>query len=100
MSDLSLVVKQGSLADMESALSTAHDAIVKQVHDVLRAGERPDPGLGPGDGVPGGRDGLPAPPRPTGVDEADQALDTVRTKLAEVATEAHEVEVKNVAVVD
>ena len=35
MSDMSLVVKQGSLADMESALGAAHDAIVKQVHDVL-----------------------------------------------------------------
>ena len=36
----------------------------------------------------------------TGVEKLNKALDTVRTKLAEVATDAHEAEVTNVAIVD
>jgi hypothetical protein len=35
-----------------------------------------------------------------GVEKLNKALDTVRTKLAEVATDAHEAEVTNVAIVD
>jgi len=35
-----------------------------------------------------------------GVERLATALDTVRTKLAEVATAAHEAEVENVALVD
>jgi hypothetical protein len=35
-----------------------------------------------------------------GVEWLTQALETVRTKLAEVTTSAHETEVENVAIVD
>ena len=35
-----------------------------------------------------------------GVERLTKALETVRTKLAEVATSAHETEVENVAIVD
>ena len=53
----------------------------------------------PVDRLPRSRDGLPAAPR-DGVEKLAKALDTVRVKLAEVATKAHEVEVENVAIVD
>ena len=99
MSDLSLVVKQGSLSDMESALSTAHDAIVKQVHDVLEQVNSRIQGWDPSTASRAAE--MDYQRRlAEGVAKLTTALDTVRTKLAEVATEAHEVEVKNVAVVD
>jgi hypothetical protein len=96
---MSLVVKQGSLADMESALGTAHDAIVKQVHDVLEQVSSRIAGWDPSTASRAAE--MDYQRRlADGVERLTQALDTVRTKLAEVATEAHEVEVRNVAVVD
>jgi hypothetical protein len=99
VSDFSLVVKQGSLSDMESALGTAHDAIVKQVADVLEQVNSRIQGWDPSTTSRAAE--MDYQRRLTdGVEKLTQALDTVRTKLAEVETEAHEVEVKNVAVVD
>lgn len=99
MSDLSLMVKQGSLSDMESALSTAHDAIVKQVQDVLEQVNSRIQGWDPSTASRAAE--MDYQRRLTaGVEKLTKALDTVRIKLAEVAAEAHEVEVRNVALVD
>lgn len=99
MSELSLVVEQASLSEMEAALSTAHDEIVEQV-DGLR--ERVNARIEGWDPATASRAAELDYQRrlADGVERLTQALETVRTKLAEVATAAHETEVENVAIVD
>jgi uncharacterized protein YukE len=99
VSGMSLVVKQGSLSDMESAMTTAHDEIVSQVKDVLEQVNSRiqgwDPSTASRTAEMDYQHRLEA-----GVEKLAKALDTVRAKLADVATAAHEAEVENVAIVD
>ena len=99
MSGMTLVVKQGSLSDMESAMTTAHDEIVSQVKDVL---EQVNSRIQGWDPSTASRTAEMDYQRrlEAGVEKLAKALDTVRAKLADVATAAHEAEVENVAIVD
>ena len=99
MSDLSLVVKQASLAGMGEALGSAHDDIVERIRTLL---EQVDAKITGWDPATASRAAEMDYQRrlQDGVGRLTDALDTVRTKLAEVATSAHEAEVKNVAIVD
>ncbi len=99
MSDLSLVVKQGSLSDMENALTSAHDDIVAQVKDVLEQVNSRIQGWSPST-VSRAAEMDYQRRLDAGVEKLATALDTVRAKLAEVATAAHDAEVENVALVD
>lgn len=99
MSDLSLVVKQASLAEMEAALSTAHDEIVEQVGTLCERVNARIEGWSPATASRAAETDYQR--RLTeGVERLTQALETVRTRLAELATSAHETEVENVAIVD
>lgn len=96
---MSLVVKQASLAEMESAMTAAHDDVVKTVQDALDRVNAKIQGWDPSTASRAAE--MDFQRRLTaGVEKLAAALETVRTKLAEVATEAHEVEVENVAIVD
>ena len=99
MSDLSLVVKQASLAEMGEALGTAHDDIVDRVQTLLEQVNTRISGWDPSTASRAAEMDYQRRLE-EGVARLTKALDTVRTKLAEVATEAHEAEVKNVAIVD
>jgi uncharacterized protein YukE len=96
---MSLVVKQAALSDMENAMTAAHDDIVKQVHDVLEQVNSRIQGWSPSTASRAAE--MDYQRRLSeGVEKLASALDTVRTKLAEVANDAHEAEVENVAIVD
>ena len=99
MSGMTLVVKQGSLSDMESAMTTAHDEIVSQVKDVLEQVNSRIQGWDPSTASRTAEIDYQRRLE-QGVEKLTKALDTVRAKLADVATAAHEAEVENVAIVD
>ena len=99
MAEMSLVVKQAALEQMASAMTSAHEQIVSQVSSLT-------------DGVNGQIQGWSAGTESRaaemayqrrlteGVHRLTEALDKVRAKLDEVAKDAHETEVENVAIVD
>ena len=99
MSDLSLVVKQASISEMEAALTTAHDEIVEQIDSLREQVNARIEGWNPATASRAAE--MDYQRRlADGVERLTQALETVRTTLAEVATSAHETEVENVAIVD
>lgn len=98
MSDASLVVRSGSLAEMESAMTTAHDAITTEISTLLDAVNTEIQGWSP---VTASRAAEIEYQRRLrdGVDRLTTALEQVRTALAEVRESAHDTEVENVALI-
>jgi uncharacterized protein YukE len=99
MSERGLVVHQGSLSSMETALADATTAITTQVDDLLEAVENLTPGwdetseshMAHLEHQQKLRDG---------VAKLTEALDQVRSRLATYREDARETEVENVAIVN
>jgi uncharacterized protein YukE len=99
MSERGLVVHQGSLSAIESALAAATTSLRTQVDDVLEEVEKLTPGwdetseshLAHLEHQQRLRDG---------VEKLTEALDQVRTKLATYREDAREIEVENIAIVN
>jgi hypothetical protein len=93
VSDMSLVVKQTSLSDMEAALTTAHDEITEQIRSVLEQVNARIVDWSPSTAS-----------RAAEIDYQRRLRDGVdrlaRAKLAEVREDARLAEVGNVALVD
>ena len=99
MSERGLVVHQGSLSTIETALGRATEAITTQITDLLEQVETLTPGwdetseshLAHAEHQQKLRDG---------VTQLTEALDQVRSKLATYREDAREIEVENVAIVN
>lgn len=99
MSERGLVVHQGSLSTMETALADATTSITTQINDLLEEVEKLTPGwdetseshMAHLEHQQKLRDG---------VEKLTEALDQVRSKLATYREDAREIEVENVAIVN
>jgi len=99
MSERGLVVHQGSLSAIESALADATSALRTQVDDLLEQVEQLTPGwdetseshLAHVEHQQKLRDG---------VEKLTEALDQVKARLATYREDAREIEVENVAIVN
>jgi len=99
MSERGLVVHQGSLSTMETALADATTAITTQINDLLEQVETMTPGwdetseshMAHLEHQQKLRDG---------VQKLTEALDQVKSKLATYREDAREIEVENVAIVN
>ena len=99
MSERGLVVHQGALSTMETALADATTAITTQISELLEQVETLTPGwdetseshMAHLEHQQKLRDG---------VEELTEALDRVRSKLATYREDAREIEVENVAIVN
>ena len=99
MSERGLVVHQGALSTMETALADATTAITTQISELLEQVETLTPGwdetseshLAHLEHQQKLRDG---------VEKLTEALDRVRSKLATYREDAREIEVENVAIVN
>ena len=99
MSERGLVVHQGALSSLETAMADATTAITTQINDLLEEVERVTPGwdetseshLAHLEHQQKLRDG---------VEKLTDALDQVKTKLATYRESAREIEVENVAIVN
>ncbi|MDZ5661061.1 hypothetical protein HN031_05710 [Nocardioides sp. zg-1308] len=99
MSDRGLVVHQGSLSAMETALSTATTAITTQVDELLEQVETLTPGWD--ETSESHMSHLEHQQKlRDGVQKLTEALDQVRSKLATYREDAREIEVENVAIVN
>lgn len=99
MSDVSLVVKQASLAEMVNAMTVAHDDIVEEIESMIAAVNAKISGWNAATASRAAE--MDYQQRLNdGVQRLTEALVTVRSKLEEVASDAHEIEVENVAIVD
>lgn len=99
MSERSLVVRQGSLSDMEAALTAAHDEIVAQIDTLLGQVNARISGWSPATASRAAEMDYQRRLR-EGVERLTAALEQVRAKLAEVREDAHSTEIDNVALVD
>jgi uncharacterized protein YukE len=99
MSERGLVVHQGSLSTIESALADATTTLTTQIDDLLEQVEKLTPGwdetseshLAHLEHQQKLRDG---------VEKLTEALDQVKAKLATYREDAREIEVENVAIVN
>lgn len=99
MSERGLVVRQGSLSTIETALADATTSLTTQINDLLEEVERLTPGwdetseshMAHLEHQQKLRDG---------VEKLTEALDQVRSKLATYREDAREIEVENVAIVN
>ena len=99
MSERGLVVHQGALSTMETALADATTAITTQISELLEQVETLTPGwdetseshMAHLEHQQKLRDG---------VEKLTEALDRVRSKLATYREDAREIEVENVAIVN
>lgn len=99
MSERSLVVHQGSLTNMETALADATTAITTQVNDLLDQVETLTPGWDETSDSHAAHVEHQQKLR-DGVEKLTEALDQIRTKLASYREDAREIEVENVAIVN
>ncbi len=99
MSERGLVVHQGSLSTMETALADATTAITTQIHDLLEETERLTPGWDETSESHGAHLEHQQKLR-DGVKSLTDALDQVRAQLASYREDAREIEVENVAIVN
>lgn len=99
MSDVTLVVQHGSLETMLSALQTAHDDIEKQISDTIAHVNREIAQWGTHTVSRAAHD-QHQKKLTDGVEKLTKALEKVHTALAKVKADAHDAEVKNVAIVD
>ena len=99
MSERGLVVHQGSLASMETALADATTAITQQIDELLEEVERLTPSWE--ESSESHMAHLEHQQRlRDGVARLTEALDQVKAKLATYREDAREIEVENVAIVN
>ena len=99
MSERGLVVHQGALSSMETALADATTAITTQVDDLLEAVENLTPGWDEtSESHMAHREHQQK--LQDGVAKLTEALDQVRSRLATYREDAREIEVENVAIVN
>ena len=99
MSERGLVVHQGSLSTMETALADATTAITTQITDLLEQVETLTPGWDETSDSHAAHLEHQQKLR-DGVEKLTEALDQVRAKLASYREDAREIEVENVALVN
>lgn len=99
MSERGLVVHQGSLSTMETALADATTSITQQINDLLDEAERLTPGWDETSESHIAHLEHQLKMR-DGVKRLTDALDQVRSKLATYREDAREIEVENVAIVN
>ena len=99
MSERGLVVHQGSLSSMETALADATTAITTQVDDLLEAVDKLTPGWDESSESHMAHLEHQQKLR-DGVAKLTEALDQVRSRLATYREDAREIEVENVAIVN
>jgi len=99
VSERGLVVHQGSLSTMETALADATTAITTQITDLLEQVETLTPGWDETSDSHAAHLEHQQKLR-DGVEKLTEALDQVRAKLASYREDAREIEVENVALVN
>lgn len=99
MSERSLVVHQGSLSSIESALAEATTAITSQIDQLLTQVESLTPGWDESSESHAAHREHQQKLH-DGVQELTAALDQVRSRLATYREDAREIEVENVAIVN
>lgn len=99
MSERGLVVHQGSLSSMESALADATTAITQQIDELLEEVERLTPSWEESSESHAAHLEHQQKLR-DGVAQLTGALDQVKQKLATYREDAREIEVENVAIVN
>ena len=99
MSERGLVVHQGSLSTMETALADATTAITTQIADLLEQVETLTPGWDETSESHAAHAEHQQKLR-DGVQKLTEALDQVKAKLATYREDAREIEVENVAIVN
>ena len=99
MSERGLVVHQGSLSSIETALGEATTAITDQIDQLLQEVERLTPGWDESSESHMAHLEHQQKLR-DGVEKLTEALDQVRSKLAAYREDAREIEVENVAIVN
>ena len=99
MSQRGLVVHQGSLSTMETALADATTSITQQINDLLDEAERLTPGWDETSESHIAHLEHHLKMR-DGVKRLTDALDQVKAKLATYREDAREIEVENVAIVN
>ena len=99
MSDRGLIVHQGSLSTLETALADATTAITTQIAELLEQVESLTPGWDESSESHAAH--LEHQQRlRDGVQRLTEALDQVKAKLATYREDAREIEVENVAIVN
>jgi len=99
MSERGLVVHQGSLSTMETALADATTHITEQIDNLLKETER----LTPGWDVTSDSHAAHLEHQQKlrdGVKSLTDALDQIKAKVADYREQAREIEVENVAIVN
>lgn len=99
MSERGLVVHQGALSAIETAMADATTEIARQVADLLAQVETLTPGWDETSDSHAAHADHQRRLR-DGVDRLTEALDQVRAKLAAHREDAREIEVENVAIVN
>jgi len=99
VSERGLVVHQGSLSTMETALADATTAINTQITDLREQAETLTPGWDETSDSHAAHLEHQQKLR-DGVEKLTEALDQVRAKLASYREDAREIEVENVAIVN
>jgi uncharacterized protein YukE len=99
MSERGLVVHQGSLSAMETALADATTAITTQITELLEEVEKDTPGWDETSDSHAAHADYQQQLR-DGVEKLTEALDQVKAKLASYREDAREIEVENVAIVN
>jgi uncharacterized protein YukE len=99
MSERGLVVHQGALSTLETALADATTAITTQINDLLDQVETLTPGWD--ESSESHMKHLEHQQKlRDGIERLTEALDQVRSKLASYREDAREIEVENVAIVN
>jgi uncharacterized protein YukE len=99
VSERGLVVHQGSLSSMETALADATTAITTQITELLEQVETLTPGWDETSESHGAHLEYQQKLR-DGVQQLTEALDQVKSTLATYREDAREIEVENVAIVN
>ncbi|MCF6376045.1 hypothetical protein L2K70_00330 [Nocardioides KLBMP 9356] len=99
MSERGLVVHQGSLSAMETALADATTAITTQITELLEQVEKATPGWDETSDSHAAHLEYQQKLR-DGVQKLTEALDQVRSKLSTYREDAREIEVENIAIVN
>lgn len=99
MSERGLVVHQGALTAIESALADATTALTTQIGDLLEEVEKLTPGWDESSESHMAHREHQQKLR-DGVEKLTEALDQVKAKLASYREDAREIEIENVAIVN
>ena len=99
MSERGLVVHQGSLSAMETALADATSTITRQIDELLKQTEQLTPGWDETSESHAAHLDHQQRLR-DGVKSLTEALDQVKARLASYREDAREIEVENVAIVN